>query len=259
MTTLANEIPFPLPQGRRDQVFREQDNPENTITKGAARPVGPEEKAKHREAIRKVIHLATACKPHNPFPVAVMWDESLCREHPDFAPLLKTVDESLAQARSLRDLVEAVNRQDVLTICRLWDPGLQGVSYMSQAQQGVVRDSIVTHALGELTLTPHCIDPLVFKGSCVEVRWAWPRTYRWLFAVAVRNTRYPRDTDDVSAASNTVIRTAEQCRDGVAIEFLGRFPHACIWPAVTFEKTILCGKSPLRFYSRRPMNGKELR
>ena len=253
MTRLAAEIPFPMPRGRRDADTQgpEQQAPTDSAFNRSSGPIGPVEKAKRRDAIRTAILAAGTSTPPNPFPVAAMWDDALCREHPDFAPLLHQVDESILRARPLRDLVEAVNGKDIPTICRLWDPGLQGVSYMTACQRTVVRESIVSYALCNLPMALHRVDPLVFTSWGVEVRWAWPRTYRWLFTIAVRDKRYPLSPQDGDRAGQSVIKTAEQCRDGVALRFPGDFPHVCVWPAVTFEGELAYGQKPLRMACRR--------
>ena len=260
MMTLAKEIPFPMPRGRREPEPQAPDQqvPTDSVLARRTGPVGPEEKAKHRDAIRNAILSASTCSPPNPFPVAAMWDEPLCREHPDFAPLLQTVDECLQRARALRDLVEAVNARDTFTICRLWDPGLQGVSYMTPGQRTVIRQSLEAAALSNLSIAPHRVDPLVFTSSGVEVRWVWPRSYRWLFAIAVRDKRYPQTPLQGRRAGQYTLKTADQCRDGVALPFRGDLPHVCVWPAVTLDDELVYGHKPLRMESRRlPLTRKE--
>lgn len=261
MTTLSKEIPFPMPHGRRDAEPPAPDDKGQTMLDftGARGPLGAEEKAKRRDAIRTAVLAAVTSTPPNPFPVAALWDEALCREHPDFAPLLKVVDESLALARPLRDLVEAVNGKDIPTICRLWNPGLPGVSYLTPQQKSGIRDCLVSHVLSNVPMDPHRVDPLVFSASGVEVRWVWRRTYHWLFAIAVRDEHYPHHPRNGNRVGQSTIKTADQCHDGVTLPFSGEFPHVCVWPAVTFDGKLAYGLNPLRMKCRRsPKTRKEM-
>ena len=261
MTTTAKEIPFPMPRGRRDTEPSQPDDKGQTLLDftGARGPLSTEEKAKRRDAIRTAVLAAVATTPPNPFPVAALWDEALCRDHPDFAPFLAMVDESLVRARALRDLIEAVNGKDIPTICRLWEPGLPGLSYLTPQHKSVIRDCLVSHVLSNVPMEPHRVDSLVFSGSGVEVRWVWRRTYSWLFAIGVRDQHYPGHPRNGSRGGQSTIKTADQCHDGVTLQFSGDFPHVCVWPAVAFEGKIAYGLNPLRLKCRRsPKTRKEM-
>jgi len=241
------EIAFPLPQGIREAPSPpdEEDVLGNDRHQESS-TFGLEAKAEKRAEIRARILRAQAATPPDFVTIALAWEDSLCRDHPSMLDVQEIVGRAISEAGPIRSLQEAIDRRDAEAVVQLWSPTMKGISHMSAGRRAILRDIVAERILCNIPLRPHSMTPVVRSHRSIEVRWIYPRPYKWLFAVAVRNERHPESLDDIAADHHACVRTATQCAAGVRVPFGEARPHVCVWPAILVGGEVAVGPEPLR-------------
>jgi serine/threonine protein kinase len=237
------------------------DEPDPALGRSTPRQVT--EVALRRHTIFLRIQTALKTDPPRTADVAAAWDETLCRTHRSFRPLLSLIDHCIATQKQLGCLHAAIRgRVDSTSnaenhaemnaaICAAWDEGLLGKLAEAQRFRPRVLQAFREHSLSAIKLRPAVLSPLIHRKNTLHLRWDWDHPQLKLCIIAARQGRFPTSPQDIQQIEHrqTVTRELYDAMGEAVLPFpiaeIKNAPHVSIWPVLLVFDEPLVGPVPL--------------